>query len=273
MVPGGDVVMAAAERVLVLVDQLCAVSPVVLVVDDLQWADEVSVSVWHRLAGATGQMPLLVVGLARPVPMSGGLAVARQSVARRGAVIVSVGPLSDGEVAELVGGLVGAWPDAGLTALAERAGGNPLYVRELVDALVREDRVVIAGGAAQLAADTGDCELISLAAAIEGRLGFLSEGALAVLRVAALLGARFSVRDLVTIAGLGTRELVAVVSEAVAAGVVMEAGLELAFRHGRIAQALVEGMPAGLRAQFAAGRGASARLGGCGTRAGRWIVA
>jgi hypothetical protein len=71
LLPGGNAV-AAAERVLVLVDRLCAVSPVV-VVDDVQWADEVSVSVWHRLAGATAQVPLLLVAVCRPVPVSAGL--------------------------------------------------------------------------------------------------------------------------------------------------------------------------------------------------------
>jgi predicted ATPase len=68
MLPAGGAVAAAAERVLVLVDRLCAVSPVVLLVDDLQWADEASVSVWHRLAGATAQVPLLAVAVSRPVP-------------------------------------------------------------------------------------------------------------------------------------------------------------------------------------------------------------
>lgn len=248
--PGGDVVLAVAERVLVLVDRLCTVSPVVLVVDDLQWADEVSVSVWHRLAGAVRQMPLLVVGVARPVPASGGLEVARQGVVQRGGAVVSVGPLPDGEVAELVGALAGGQPSAGLLELAGRAGGNPLYLRELVDALVRERHVVVNAGTANLAEGAGTGEPVSLAAAIEGRLGFLSAEAFTALRMAALLGARFSVRELAVMAGLGALELVAVVGEAVAAGVVAESGLELVFRHGLIAQALVEGMPAGLRAEL-----------------------
>jgi DNA-binding CsgD family transcriptional regulator len=44
------------------VDRLCAASPVVLVAEDLQWADEASVLVWHRLSRAAAQLPLLLAG-------------------------------------------------------------------------------------------------------------------------------------------------------------------------------------------------------------------
>lgn len=52
-----DPVLGAVDRLLVLVDELCAQTPQVLVVDDLQWADEASVLVWHRLCAATRQLP------------------------------------------------------------------------------------------------------------------------------------------------------------------------------------------------------------------------
>ncbi len=249
MVPAGDAVVVAAERILGLVDQLCAASPVVLVVDDLQWADEVSVSVWHRLAAGVRQVPLLVIGVARPVPKAPGVAVARRGVMERGGVVLSLRPLPGEEVTAMVGGLVRGRPGPELIAQAAQAGGNPLYVRELTDALLREHRVRLHGGVAEI---TGSArgEAVSLAAAIEDRLGFVSAGTLTVLRAAALLGPRFAVRDLTVVAGRGARELTAAVAEAVAAGVLVESGLDLVFRHGLIQQALVEGMPAGLRAEL-----------------------
>ncbi len=244
---GGDAVAAGAERLLAVVDRLCAESPVVLVAEDLQWADEASLLVWLRLCRAAAQLPLLLVGSCRP---GGNAEVARlrRGAADRGGVVVDLGPLGDGELGELVAGLAGGRPGRRLAAVAARAGGNALYARELVDGLVREGRVRVSGGVAELSGGTGVRVPVSLLAAVEGRLGALPADAVRVLRWGALLGAEFSVRDLEVVSGRPAGELMAVVDAGVGAGVLVEAGVRLGFRHGLIRQVLYEGMPAALRA-------------------------
>src|SRR6185503_13128643 len=64
----------AAERVLAYLRVTCAETPTVLVVDDLQWADEATVLLWDRLVAITRHLPLLLVAAARPEP--GGLVAA-----------------------------------------------------------------------------------------------------------------------------------------------------------------------------------------------------
>src|SRR6185312_3717299 len=64
--PSGDPVLAETERLLAEVERLCAESPVVLVTEDLQWADEASLLLWQRLARAVGQLPLLLAGTYTP---------------------------------------------------------------------------------------------------------------------------------------------------------------------------------------------------------------
>ena len=51
-----------AEQLLALVAEQCAVRPTILVVDDLQWADQASVTLWGRLARSARQVPLLLSG-------------------------------------------------------------------------------------------------------------------------------------------------------------------------------------------------------------------
>src|SRR5258708_22918514 len=101
--PAGDPVLAAMERMLALVDQWCTDSPVVLVTEDLHWADEASVLAWRRLSREVGQVPLLIAGSMRPTPGRDDLARVRHGVAERGVSVLSLGPLSAPDVADLVG--------------------------------------------------------------------------------------------------------------------------------------------------------------------------
>jgi DNA-binding CsgD family transcriptional regulator len=249
MLLSGDPVLAGIERLLAQVDRLCAASPVVLVTEDLQWADEASVLVWYRLIRAVGQLPLLLAGSCRPQPGREDLARLRRGLVNRGGSLLELGPLPDADVDELVEGLVGGHPGRRLTGLLGRAGGNPLYARELADGLVREGRVRVEAGTAELA----DRPVVprvpeSLAAAVAERLGYLPEDVVGALRWAAVLGQEFSVSDLEMVTGRTAGDLVDVVDTAAAEGVIAEAGPRLGFRYGLIRQVLYEGMPTALRA-------------------------
>jgi DNA-binding CsgD family transcriptional regulator len=240
----GDASVKGTEVLLILADELCAAAPTVLVVDDLQWADEASLAVWHQLAASISQLRLLLIGTCRPTPRSPEVQQVRAGVVRRGGQVITLGPLGETDVAALVTAMVGVAPGDGLRQLTAQAAGNPLYVRELVDALVREQAVEIRPVAEVALAR----ELpASLAAVLGDRLGSVSAETAQLLRTAALLGGRFTVTDLAVVLRRAVSDLAASMQEAVAAGIVADSGPELAFRHPLIRQALHESMPESLR--------------------------
>jgi DNA-binding CsgD family transcriptional regulator/tetratricopeptide (TPR) repeat protein len=243
---GTDVSAALAEQLLALIAEQCAVQPTILVIDDLQWADQASITLWGRLARTVRQAPLLLVGMMRPVPQRDDLLALRRAVGD--AERLQLTGLTEAAVAELVATLAGGRPDDELLRLADDAAGNPLYVTELVAALTRSSRLTITGaGAAEL---TNGSAPSSLSAAIADRLGFVSGPVHEVLRAAALLGVDFAVRDLAIVLGRGVADLIPAVDEARAAGVLAESGHGLAFRHPMIRTALYEEIPVPVRAAW-----------------------
>ncbi|HEX6754320.1 MAG TPA: ATP-binding protein, partial [Mycobacteriales bacterium] len=174
-----DPVPAAAEELMGLLERLCA-RPLVLAVDDLQWADDASLLVWHWLGRRIGQLPLLLVAAHRPVPLQAQVARLRHQAADAGATMLELARLPEEAVAGLVADLTGAEAvGPRLRAAMTGAGGNPLYVREMVDALARERLLSTAGRTVELAGAAGTDTVpdvpMSLVAAISDRLGFLSE--------------------------------------------------------------------------------------------------
>jgi DNA-binding CsgD family transcriptional regulator len=243
---GTDVPAALAEQLLALVAEQCAVRPTILVVDDLQWADQASITLWGRLARSARQVPLLLIGMMRPVPQRDELLALRRVVGDDARVQLT--GLTGAAVADLVAALAGGQPDGNLRRLADGAAGNPLYLTELVAALARSSGVTVTdAGTAELASDSAPS---SLSAAIADRVGFVAGPVREVLRAAALLGVDFAVSDLAIVLGRSVADLIPAVDEACAAGVLAESGSGLGFRHPLIRAALYDEMPAPVRAAW-----------------------
>jgi predicted ATPase len=130
----GDAEFLVTEAILGLVDGWCAAGPVVLAVDDLQWADPASLLVLHRLGRVAGQLPLLLAAARRPGAGPTDLERLVRSWEARDADLLPLGPLDETSVAALTHQVVGAEPDASLRTAMTAAAGNPLYVIELARA-------------------------------------------------------------------------------------------------------------------------------------------
>ena len=244
----GDASVTGIEVLLGLVDELCAAAPTVIVVDDLQWADDASLIAWHQLAASIDQLRLLLIGTCRPAPRRPEVQELRAAVIRQGGAVVTLGPLTEADVAALMTAMLGSPPGETLRQLTAQADGNPLYVRELVDAMVREQALEINSAATKLSAGGGRLPA-SLASVLTDRLSSVSAGTAQMLRTAALLGGRFTVTDLTVVLRRPASELAAGIQEAVAAGILTEHpnDPDLAFRHLLIQQALYQSLPAALR--------------------------
>src|SRR5439155_1713944 len=153
-------------------------------------------------------------------------------------------PRPETDVAALVTAMLGTPPEDTLRQLTAQAAGNPLYLRELVDALARERAQPSPAAGVRPAQEQLPA---SLAALLNDRLSSVSAQTAQILRTAALLDAKFTVTDLAVLLRRPVSELAAGLQEAVAARILVGSGAELAFRHQLIRQALHESMPTALR--------------------------
>src|SRR5215472_17777246 len=77
---GTDITAVLMEQLLALVADQCQAQPTIVIVDDLQWADQASIVVWGRLARSVSHAALMLVGIMRPVPQRDDLRALQRAV-------------------------------------------------------------------------------------------------------------------------------------------------------------------------------------------------
>ncbi len=186
-------------------ERLAEQSPVVLVFEDLQWADSALLDFVEHLLEWSHAHPLFVLALARPE-----LAQRRPGFgsAGRNATTFSLEPLASAAMEELLDGFAPGLPDDLRTRILERAEGVPLYAVETV-------RMLLDRGLLQREGDvyrpTGAIEALevpeTLHALIAARLDGLEPDERRVLQDAAVLGKSFTKAGLEALTGLSEPEL------------------------------------------------------------------
>ena len=252
----------AVDAFLDLVEALAPRGPLVLGLDDLQWADPSSLLTLGALARRVTDNPVALLASLRPLPRSAELDRTLEALDAAGARRLVLGQLDREAVTELVAEVVAAEPGPRLMAAVAAAGGNPLFVTELVAALLSEGAIRTVDGRAEVAEMTLPP---NLRLTILRRLSFLPDDTLEALRAASILGSGFSLTELSATTDRSVLELSSVLGEALRARVLEDDGDRLRFRHDLIHEAIYEDLPASVR--LGLHREAGRRLAGSGAEA------
>jgi hypothetical protein len=217
--------------------------PLVIVVDDVQWVDDPSLSWLGYLARRVGDLPLVVVLGLRSGDPAGRRVELTQLVGDVAARRLVLGPLSATAVGEMVRGQLDAGAeDSFCAAVRELSGGNPLFVRELLAAARQE-------GLAARDASVTTLERIAPAAvgtSVLARLERLGAESVSLARALAVLGAGAEVMLAARLADLDTA-VAELAADRLAAAQILARSRPLEFFHPLIEAALLEDIAPGAR--------------------------
>ena len=186
-------------------ERIAAQGTTVLAFEDLQWADTGLLDFIDHLLEWSRSVPIFVITLARPELLE------RRpgwGAGRRNFVALTLEPLPEPAMRELLEGLVPGLPEAAIRRIVERADGIPLYAVETVRMLVGEARLVERDGVYRPSGDLSDLAVPeTLQALIAARLDSLDPQDRALLQDAAVLGDSFSRAALAGVTGVSEEEL------------------------------------------------------------------
>jgi predicted ATPase len=200
---------AATNR---LIRALAGHGPVVVICEDLHWADPASVEVGRQVLASALQLPVLFLVALRAERDSAGWGLLAQARELLGDALteITLDPLDEAEGRALVGNLleIDSLPDGVRDLILARAEGNPFFVEEVVRMLIERGVILQRGDRWVATEGIGTTEIPeTLHGLLLARIDQLSDAAKRSLRVASVIGRQFPVRVLERVMGTGVGRL------------------------------------------------------------------
>jgi class 3 adenylate cyclase/tetratricopeptide (TPR) repeat protein len=194
-------------------ERMADTNPVVLVFEDLQWADESLLDFVEYLLEWSRNQPIFVVTLARPE-----LAEKRPTwgAGQRAFTSIYLEPLPSAAMEQLLAGLVPGMPAQVVQEILDRAEGVPLYAVETVRMLLDRGLIAEDGSSYRVVGEIGSLDVPeTLQALIAARLDGLEERERALVQDAAVLGKTFGSTLLARVADRPEEEVEALLASLV----------------------------------------------------------
>ncbi len=200
---GGQDQLFSAWRT--LFERIAAEAPVVMVFEDLQWADSGLLAFVDHLVEWSRSVPIYVVTLSRPELLE---TRPDWGAGKRNFTSLALEPLTPNAMHALLAGLVPGLPDDAAARIVARADGIPLYAVEIVRMLAAQGSLEVAGDAYRPVGDLADVAVPeTLHSLIAARLDALDPADRAMVQAAAVLGHSFTVEGLAAVAVLDADEV------------------------------------------------------------------
>lgn len=248
LAPGADSEPARLqlfEAVTALFRRAAASRPLLLVLDDVHWADTASLLLLHFAARELRRSRVLLLATYRDVEVHAGSERNRllTQLGQEGRILILEG-LDEEAVSQLLALTTGARPDSGLVAdVHRRSAGNPLFVLELARLVSEQGRLGLAAGDLSI---PGGVRVV-----LERRLGRLSPSCLEALSAAAVAGQEFQLDLLARTTRLPLERLLDLLDEARRAHLITSPEAPTgrwAFGHTLVREVLYERLPLARRA-------------------------
>jgi DNA-binding CsgD family transcriptional regulator len=220
-------------------EQRASAAPVLVCLDDLQWAGPATLAALRTLPRELKRYPVAWI-LARSSTPRQDTEYLFGLLETDGAARITLAALGDDAAAALLADAFGAPPDQPLLALARGTAGNPSLLTELIRGLRDDNAVQVTGGRAVLVTAQLPPRMHRAA---QARLDGLSKQARHLLVTAAVLGPSFRLEDAAEMLGETPAALLPTVEEAMEAGIMTAAENAFSFRHPLLRRAISELIP------------------------------
>ena len=272
-IPGEATRRRAIDALMEVLAACARAKPLCLILDDLQWADDLSMALLAALpVGWLADKPILLIATCRAEEMTDEV---RALVARPDVRSLRLPMLSEGAVTSLVAGMLGmkAAPPALVSFLSRQTEGNPFFVAEYLRAAVGENLLYRERGHWRVAPAEGTDPRAfeslalpgSLQELVERRLRRLSPVARELVQMAAVLGRQLDSALLETVADIDERSFLEARAELCTREILEDVGGgRLRFVHDKMREVTYQGIGTDLRRRnhLRAGRAMEARYRG-----------